>query len=277
MKGFIQFIQTKIFLKHILSASALALFVLWCSFQLIAYYTDHGSSIAVPDFTGKSIGELDDFIAGKNVRYEIIDSVYAPKEKPGIVIRQEPEKESEVKHNRIVYLYVTSVLPPQIVMPKLVDRSLRQATSMIESYGLKLGTPKFVPDPCSNCILRQLYKGQDIAPGTMIKKGSVIDLYVGKGSGNAEQAAVPSLIGLKYCEAKRKIQAASLSIGALVFDAPVKDSCSAYIYRQIPANSAGNLVPLGAGIDLYLTTDKSKLELLNSNNNNDDNNNDPEK
>lgn len=270
MKDFIQFIKTKIFLKHFLFATTLALLVLWFTFKLIGIYTDHGKTVAVPDFSGKNINELNDFIVGKNVRYEIIDSVYAPKEKPGVVIRQEPEKETQVKHNRTIYLYVTSVLPPQIVMPKLVDRSLRQASSMIESYGLKLGEPKFITDPCANCILKQFYKGKEIAPGTLIKKGSVIDLVVGRGSGNNEQVAVPNLLGMKFCEAKLKIQGASLNLGELKFDVAVNDSCTVYVYKQIPSGTSNNLLPLGSRINLYLTSNKSKLKLLNGNINDDE-------
>jgi beta-lactam-binding protein with PASTA domain len=70
------------------------------------------------------------------------------------------------------------------MMPKLIDRSLRQATSMIESYGLKIGRVNFINDPCVNCILKQLMYGTEIKPGMPVKKGSQIDLVVGKGDKN---------------------------------------------------------------------------------------------
>jgi beta-lactam-binding protein with PASTA domain len=269
MKGFLQFLKTKAFFKHLLLASLTALLVLWSSFKMIGFYTDHGDKIKVPDFTGKSIKELDNFVKGKDVNYEIIDSLYAPEEKSGTVIRQEPEKDSEVKHNRTIYLYVTSTLPPQIIMPKLIDRSLRQATAMLESYGLKIGKVKFISDPCANCIIKQSSNGQEVAPGTQIKKGSVIDLVAGKGSGESEQVGVPNLIGMKVCEARSKLSSAALSTGAMIFDSPVKDTCNAYVYRQSPVSSADNTVNMGSSIDLYITTDKSKLNLLNGNTNND--------
>lgn len=270
MKSFFQFLKTKTFYKHLVLASLTALIVLWSSFKLLGFYTSHGETVKVPDFAGQPIASLDQFIKDKNVNYEIIDSLYSPDEKPGIVLRQEPEKDSKVKYNRTVYLYVSSVLPPQIVMPKLVDRSLRQAAAMIESYGLKVGKPKFVSDPCSNCILKQLYKGKEIEPGTLIKKGSVIDLVVGKGSGGSEQVGIPNVTGMKLCDARSKLSAASLSAGALIFDSQVKDSCSAYVYRQSPAASADNTVNMGSSVDLYITTDKSKLNLLTNDDDNED-------
>ena len=87
---------------------------------------------------------IKNFIKEKNVRYTIIDSIYDPSQKAGIVIKQDPEAKTFVKHNRIIYLYVTSTQAPQISMPKLVDRSERQAVFMIESYGLKIGNIKEV-------------------------------------------------------------------------------------------------------------------------------------
>ncbi|MGZ4038185.1 MAG: PASTA domain-containing protein, partial [Bacteroidia bacterium] len=82
--------------------------------------------------------------------------------------------------NRTIYLYVTGMLPPQVVMPKLIDRSERQAILMLESYGLKAGKITEVAGDCNGCVLSQTMKGKDVAPGTMVKKGTVINLTIGK-------------------------------------------------------------------------------------------------
>ncbi len=180
MKDFFGFIRSKMFLKHLLIAFVSLFVVLWLLFKLLGVYTHHGETAVVPNFKGKLMTELDQFIEGKNVRYIIIDSIYDPKEKSGIVIKQEPEANSEVKHNRIIYLYVTSTQPPQIAMPKLVDRSTRQALFMIESYGLKQGTVTEIAADCKGCVVKQLYNGKEIMAGEPIKKGSKIDLLVGE-------------------------------------------------------------------------------------------------
>ena len=184
MKKFFAFIKSKVFLKHFLIAIISLIVVLWVLFKLLGVYTHHGETAVVPDFKGKLITELDGFIEGKHVRYTIIDSVYEPKEKSGIVLKQEPEANSEVKHNRIIYLYVTSMQAPQIAMPKLVDRSSRQAVFMIESYGLKQGTITEIDADCKGCVVKQLFKGKEIMVGEAIKKGSKIDLLVGKKVGD---------------------------------------------------------------------------------------------
>ncbi len=262
--SYFKFIKTKPFFIHAGIAIITAILLLWIGFKMVASYTQHNIIVKVPDFAGKPVAELNDFIKDKKLRYQIIDSIYSPQQTPGTIIRQDPEKESEVKENRVVYLYVTSMLPPQIEMPKLVDRSVRQAVGMIESYGLK-ATIKYVSDACKNCVIRQLFKGKEIAPGTAVKKGSVIELQVGKGTNN-ETISLPNLLGLNFCDAKNKIQSSSLQIGNVMTDKSVSDSCEAIVYRQTPAFSRDKELNTGAKIDLYITADKSKIELLNKKN-----------
>lgn len=180
MKDLFGYIKSKVFLKHLLFSVLSLAFILWVLFKLLGVYTHHGETAEVPDFKGKSISELEAFVTDKKVGYLIIDSVYSPKEKPGIVIKQDPEAKSLVKHNRIIYLYVTSMQAPQMAMPKLVDRSTRQAIFMIESYGLKVGNITEIKGDCKGCVLKQFFNGKEIAPGEAIKKGSKIDLAVGK-------------------------------------------------------------------------------------------------
>jgi len=180
MKEFFIFLKSKLFYKHLAIAIITLIIALWGVVKFLDIYTHHSETAEVPNFKGKQISELDNFIEGKNVRYIIIDSIYDPSENPGIVVKQDPEEKSLVKHNRIIYLYVTSTQAPQIAMPKLVDRSDRQAIFMIESYGLKLGKITEISGDCKGCVLKQFYKGKEIEVGVAIKKGSKIDLLVGK-------------------------------------------------------------------------------------------------
>lgn len=180
MIDFFNFLKSTVFFKHVLIAGVSLVVVLWLMVKWLGWYTHHGETVEVPDFKGKAITELTSFISHTPLNYLIIDSVYNPDEKTGIVIKQDPEAKSLVKHNRTIYLYVTSTQPPQIAMPKLVDKSTRQAVFMIESYGLKVGRVEEVTADCKGCVLKQQYKGLDIEPGATIKKGSKIDLVIGK-------------------------------------------------------------------------------------------------
>ena len=193
MKEFFIFLKSKLFFKHLAIAIITLMLAIWGIFKFLDIYTHHAETAEVPNFKGKYISELNSFIEGKNVRYTIIDSIYDPTEKPGIVVKQDPEEKTLVKHNRIIYLYVTSMQAPQIEMPKLVDRSERQAIFMIESYGLKVGKRKEISGDCKGCVLKQLYNGKEIEAGVAIKKGSKIDLYIGKSESNYDVLSSDSI------------------------------------------------------------------------------------
>jgi eukaryotic-like serine/threonine-protein kinase len=164
---------------HLLIILAVIAGIFFITIKYLAAYTNHGEYVLVPDYRGQQIPGLDAFTGDKGVTYQIIDSIYDPKEKPGLVLRQDPEPGSKVKHNRKVYLYVTCQVPPQIEMPRLVDRSERQARFIIETYGLKVGRVEQKKADCNGCVLSQTVRGREIQPGQPVKKGSVVDLVVG--------------------------------------------------------------------------------------------------
>lgn len=265
MKTLFNFLISKLFLKNVVLAIVLLFVLVWGVLKWLDTYTHHQEVVEVPDFTGIKIANLDDFIKDKRLNYVIIDSVFDPKAPKGIVIRQEPEKKVNVKENRTIYLYVTTLLPPLIELPKLRDKSLRQAASILQTYGLKLGRLRFVPDQCSNCVLYQTVKGKKVEPGTSIPKGTVIDLVVGKGLSDVK-VPVPNLIGLTWMQASDKLAESSLNEGAVKFEQPA-DTLRAKIYRQLP--NAGNeaQVNMGASIDLFFTNKKEQVPIVNDSTN----------
>ena len=259
--SFFKFIKTKKFFLHLGLSLFVSILSLWIGYKWVSSYTKHDITVKVPDFIGKPVASLNDFIKDKQLRYQIIDSIYSPQQTPRTIIRQDPEKENEVKENRVIYLSVTSMLPPMIEMPKLVDKSVRQAIAMVESYGLKANV-KYVSAACKNCVTKQFYKGKEIEPGTRIKKGSAIELHVGKGNGENETMALPNLMGLSFCDARTKIQYSALQVGNIIGDKTVKDTCEALVYRQTPTGNNKEVIT-GTKIDLYITADKSKVKALN--------------
>ncbi len=269
-KNIVQFIKSKTFFKNLAIFIALFCAISWIILRWLASYTNHNETVSVPDFSGVKLSQLDQFVADKHVGYQVIDSLYQPKAAKGVVVKQEPEPKALVKENRTIYLYVTSLMPPSGVMPKLIDRSLRQASAMIISYGLKLGKQTYVADECSNCILDQLIKGKHVAPGTIIQKGTVVDLVIGKGM-SQEEVEVPCVLGLTKAEAEEKLKESSLSVGGIMYDND-KDSLISKVYEQTPGCEKGS-VSAGTRVDLFLTTTKSKItnaDALKKNKNEDD-------
>lgn len=251
MKKYLEFFKTRAFLINFSIAVVAVVVFFWVIFKLLDVYTRHGETVSVPDFQGKKVAQLGSIVHGKNIGYEIIDSVYDTEHPPGTVIRQDPDPGDKVKEGRSIYLYVTSYLPPMISMPRLEDMSLRMAVAVLETYGLKFGGSKEEPGDCNGCIIKQAYKGKRIEPGTRIEKGSVITLVVGKSNGDNSETGVPDITGLSLEEARNKLGSNSLNVGAVIFD-PGSDSSSAKVYMQVPSASVENTVTSGTAIDIYL-------------------------
>lgn len=255
MKTAWEFIKSKRFLKHLgLAAGSLGLLV-FLTFWWLSVYTDHNEYYPVPDFQGVAIADLDAFVEDKNVRYRIIDSVYDDKAAGGTVLRQDPLPGTEVKYNRMIYLYVVATVPQQVNMPNLVDASPRQAVALLESYGLRL--KRTVKKPGQSAVLAQIYKGKPIAPGTQVPKGAEIELWIGKGE-EGETTGVPCVSGMSLEDATNEITAAGLAVGAIICKEcrTSKDSVNAIVFRQSPScTGENNLVSSGTSVDIFLTLD----------------------
>jgi beta-lactam-binding protein with PASTA domain len=221
-------------------------------------YTRHRSSREVPDLRGMTVSEITQILEDKGLVYQISDSIFDKSVAPGCVVEQNPKAGSQVKKNRTIFVILNAATPEKIKMPNLVGVSLRQASSMLETAGLEIGNLSYVPDIAENNVLAQKFKGKDIAENEMIAKGSRIDLVLGKGIGQGS-VQVPSVIGLSIMKARQVLAGAMLNTGAIDYDktiARASDSIKAMVYKQKPAN--GTLNP-GEYIDLWLTTDKDKI------------------
>ncbi len=209
-----------------------------------------------------SIDELDGFLEEKKLRYVVMDSIYDTKAEKGVVIDQDPKPNFKVKQNRTVYLIVNAMSPPKVKMPRLVDLSLRQAIAMLETYGLKVGALEYVPDLAKNAVLVQKINDKEIEPGTMIAKGTTVDLVLGDGLSD-ESVMVPLLIGMTTDEALAVFKESFLNHGALVYDSSVKDKSDSLIakaWKQSPAiTEEGSLMNLGGYVDLWFTLLEDKI------------------
>jgi eukaryotic-like serine/threonine-protein kinase len=256
-KSILVFLKTNIFVKHLAVYTLLLIITIWALLKWLDVYTKHGEYIKVPNFKGVPVSELKKISAKNNVTYLIIDSLFDAKVAPGIVVKQEPEFNAEVKQGREVYLYISAMLPPEIPMPKLIDRSLRQAISMISSFGLRLGKIEFVEDVCTNCVLEQRINGKKIKPGVIVSKGSAITLTAGKGTRDIT-VRMPCLYGLTKEEAIIRLAESSLAVGKSVFETSTED-LKAKIYKQVPSCDSTEDIDIGASIDIFLTLRESRI------------------
>jgi beta-lactam-binding protein with PASTA domain len=246
--------------RHILIIVAIYAVTIWCVLQWLKSYTQHGITVKVPTLSGKTPQELKALEKTLDLEFIINDSVYVFEAKKGTVIDQNPTGGSEVKQNRKVYITINAYKPPTIKMPKLIDFSLRQATAVLETYGLEVGNLKYEPDFAKDAVLRQLYKGREIEPGEPIVQESKIDLVLGDGL-KGEKVTLPDLIGMLRKQAVNKIKENALLLGSEVYDKSVEDTSKAIVYRQFPIFDIEAKVNQGRSIDLFYTQDISKIKL----------------
>jgi beta-lactam-binding protein with PASTA domain len=253
------FFKSKIFLRNLRYALiGLVSFMLLISIFL-RIFTLHGRSLTVPDFTGMTIKQVEDLADDKNLKFEIIDSVFDRTVPPGTVVDQNPKPGSNVKKHRNIFIYINATNPEMVKMPDLIGITLRVASSTLQTAGLDVGSIRYVPDIAQNTVLSQKYRGRDIAKGDAVPRGAHIDLVLGQGTGG-QIIKVPELQGSTLSEARNLLIEAFLNVGKIEFDKTVKtpsDSAKAVVYQQNPQHG-GALA--GAFVDIWLTTDQSKVK-----------------
>ena len=228
-----KFITERPLWVNILSGIVLATILFFIFLFSLNWLTDHGKASSVPSVTGKKFEEAESILRKAGFEVEIQDSIYVDTMKANTVIKQMPEADEVVKTNRTVYLLISRAIPPMIEMPNLVGYSFRNAEMVLKHMDLRVGDTIFKPDFARNAVLEQRFNGEDIKPGTQLRKGSSITLVLGDGVGKQE-FAVPDIIGLTYCDAKSRLEASGITMGTVIPNSDVTDTCVAYIFKQIP-------------------------------------------
>jgi beta-lactam-binding protein with PASTA domain len=272
------FLKSKVFLFNVGGAILFFIVAIILLNVILKIYSRHGDSVTVPTVIGMQTDEAIALIEDNGFEYVILDTVFDDKHDKGAVVEQNPKPESLVKDGRKIYLIVNSMQDEMISMPQFVGMSMKMVNSMAETYGLTIGSLRYVPDIAVNVVIRQIYNGDEIEPGDKIKKGSVIDLVLGLGMSD-ETTIVPSLIGMTYKEASGTLLDMFLNTGAVEYDKTVKtknDSAKAKVYRQTPSGSTINEVNLGYSVDIWLTKDESVLNSAREEENEEEENEDNE-
>ncbi len=154
-------------------------------------YTRHGQSIKVPKVEGMPIENAFTLLDDNDLEMVVIDSVYKEDQKPMTIVEQDPHPDMNVKPGRIIYVVVNTGIKPKVKMPKLINGSSNLAIVLLQNAGLKLGRIDSVKSAFgSGLVIRQKYKGREIAPYTPLDKGSVIDIVVSKQISKADSTSL---------------------------------------------------------------------------------------
>ncbi|MCK4569019.1 MAG: PASTA domain-containing protein [Bacteroidales bacterium] len=250
--SFFGFLIKKRFYLHLGLSIVFTLILFFIVLQFIKIYSNHGDTYVLPDFSGKTLAEIENERYDQLYEFIVIDSIFDTHNPKGSVVIQNPPAGSVVKQYRKVYVTLVAYSTEKVEMPDLIDLSLRQAVNSLRSKGLLVNQLQYVEDFAGNAILEQLFDGEVIEAGTIIEKGSGIDLVVGLGQGH--YAPIPFLIGLKLTDAIDAINKASFNAGNIYF-LDGEDTEHARVYRQNPAWNMDKQLFKGRTLGISLRSD----------------------
>lgn len=264
MKEFYKTLISRDVLMHLAIMLAFAILVFVIVSVSLNNYTEHGTKMSVPDFTGLLPEKAEELASAKQLHIEVIDSVYSQKHPLGSIVAHTPAAGFNVKNGRTIYVTLNSVAPELVKMPNLLDISLRQAKEVLFVNGLKLGKISYAPHFAKNYVLAQNFDGKSMPKGEKIAKNSKIDLVLGLGSSDKE-VLMPNLDGLSYERAIARIKAKSLVVGSELFPEGTEtydDSVKTLVYKQAPSFDEGKFVKIGTLVDIWLERDSALLDSL---------------
>ena len=237
------------------------LIILFVFYFYLPVTTHHGESITVPNIVGLVYDDLDEFLTDRDFRFEVNeDSGYNSSFPPLAVLKQYPEPGQKVKENRKIFLTLNALNPPNVRMPRLIDGSLSNAERVLESYGLIRGELIYEADPARNAVLKQLYNEEPIEEGTLIPKGSTIDLVIGDGVGKVI-FEMPDAKGLDVEEAKILILGSNLEVGNIHF-IEASEEIPGTVISQDPLPEV--MVRVGHKVDLWIAAVSQPTEQPNN-------------
>jgi eukaryotic-like serine/threonine-protein kinase len=256
-----EFIFSKVFAKHLGLAILITVGILIVLLIWLNFYTRHGQSRSVPDFYGLNREETSKLAKKSKMKYTLIDSVYTALVPRGCVVEQSPKAGYKVKKWRNIALTINAYRPEMVAMPDLINLPKRQAISLIESSGLKMGKLIYKSNLSVDYVLDQLNDGNKISKNDSLQKGSVIDLVLGKGLSN-QRTIIPNVIGMSLEPATNRMLESSLNLGTFIYDNTIltsEDTMKAFVYKQNPESKEDATMQIGSSMYLWLTVDSLKL------------------
>jgi beta-lactam-binding protein with PASTA domain len=253
------FLISRKFIFNALLICVAWIIIIWSTISYFDSYTNHGEAIEVPNLISNNVSDIPNLLAGKKIKYEVLDSIYDPNLVEGTVIYQNPMATDstglKIKSDRTIKVRV-SKRSRLIDIPIVISKSQRFAEAVLMTKGLRTKT-NFVPsNEDQGSVIEQKYKGKPIKKGTKVPINSVIELTVGKKT-NGQMALVPNLYGLTIKEAQERLKSSqSLRLFTVCNNCEnAQDSLNARVVQQTPVAADSSRIPEGSTITIFASTD----------------------
>jgi beta-lactam-binding protein with PASTA domain len=224
------------------------LFFLW-----LPLTTRHGESLTVPDLRGFSWEEAQRQVFHGDLLLVAADSAFDPAFPPGTVLGQRPAPQALVKVGRRLYLTLNASPPPLVALPNILDASLKSATALLQSHGLRLGKVRYAPHPESGrllevCLDSACLTREQVLAGVEVPQHTAVHVVVGDGIGQVG-LRVPKLVGRPIDEAELYLLGIGLRASRVNW-IPTAAEPWGTVIRQQPYY--GVAVRKGQGVELWV-------------------------
>lgn len=217
IKPFFRFLGSKLFLINF-AIAVLALFLIpFLTLRYLDSYTNHGVKLAVPNFVGSSVKDIDQLAKDSQVQVVINDSVFSDEFPRGTVIRQDPFPNTEsypsfVKPDRKIYVTIVKQTGEYKEIPDLTGDyrvSKKIAKVRLEMLGFK---PQFTAKPSKDDFVLELrHNGKVVTKGDKVLKGETIEVVHGNGGGGIP-VNLPNVVNKTVGNASQVLSLAGLEV-----------------------------------------------------------------
>ncbi len=188
MRTFLDFLKSKTFLIHLGLAFLALILLCFLVLRWLKSTTNHGDFVVVPDFSKMAVMEMRETAEKAGLRYEVLDSTnYNPEYPRFSILEQNPPAGTKVKENRKIYFTVNPSGYKKVTIPRIIQVTRRNATSMLRAVGLDVQRVTYIDELGKDMVYYIKYKGKEVNPGDKLPKTSKVELICGNGTipGNA--------------------------------------------------------------------------------------------
>ena len=199
------------------------------NFFMMPLVVGHGQDVEVPNIVGMSVDRAKKLAQDSDLGFIVEEEVFDREAEEGRVVRQKPEPGSSAKRGSRIRV-AASVGLEAAGTPYLVGLSERQAELTLSRAGLRLGTVSrdgAATDGTGTVLV------QSPSPGSVLSKGSPVDLILGRSEPREEVFVMPLLEG-------RRVEEVAQAFIRLGFSVRVEGSEGGFVSDQLPR--AGSMI-----------------------------------
>lgn len=203
-------------LANLLAAVVLIGLIAVGSLKMLGVITHHGQEYEVPSLDGMNMDEAAIVAKTAHMSVEVAETQYDKSKPLGIILEQIPAAGSHAKRGRVIYVVMNSHEVPEVTLPEVREKSIRQACAALEAIGLEVSEIVYEVSRYKDLVLDVRLGHKSLEAGTKVKQGTKLTLIVAGGVGT-KMIVMPNVIGMPLREVEEYLDGYNLWLEAVVY------------------------------------------------------------